>query len=364
MSENLQQFAHIPLKQLTNRVWRTYEGGALIDKWKKDVPEKDGSMPEEWIMSTITARGKNRPHDEGLSYINIPSGKKSLKELVDSNIDLYLGNKLAKKYGSTGVLIKMLDSLERLTIQVHPDKEYARTMLNSEFGKTESWYVLDNREINGEKSVVYIGFKEGVTKAQWKVYFENQNIQGMLSCLHEIEVKPGDAFMIYGGVPHAIGSGCFLMEVQEPTDFTMRVEKTTPGGLTIGEELIHQGVGEENMLNCFHYNTFSYNEVLENWKVKPEIIDQSNDHILKSIFNEKHTDCFGLSELVLKGNYTLKGKGSFCVAVVYSGQGVILCGDKEYSFTQGDEIFFSAAIDVVSFKAHIESKILLCYPPK
>ena len=97
MSDNLEQYAHIPLKQLPNRVWRTYEGGALIDKWKSDKTQVDGSMPEEWIMSTITARGKNRPLDEGLSIINTPSGKRSLKELVDSNLDLFLGKKLAEK---------------------------------------------------------------------------------------------------------------------------------------------------------------------------------------------------------------------------------------------------------------------------
>jgi mannose-6-phosphate isomerase len=364
MSEDLQQYAYIPLKQGPNRVWRTYEGGALIDKWKKDSPQIDGSMPEEWIMSTITARGKNRPENEGLSMINTPLGNKSLKELVNSNIDLFLGKTHAKKYGSTGVLIKMLDSLDRLTIQVHPDKEYARTMLNSEFGKTESWYVLDNREINGEKSAVYLGFKEGVTKEIWKQHFENQDTEAMLNCLHKIEVKPGDAFMIYGGVPHAIGSGCFLMEVQEPTDYTMRVEKTTPKGLTIGEELIHQGVGEENMLKCFHYNTYSYDEALKNWQVEPEIIDSSSDYTLKTIFNEKHTDCFGLSELQLNGTYNLKNNGGFCVAVIYSGEGTILCGENEYSFTQGDEIFFSAAIDAATFKSKTESKILLCYPPK
>ena len=363
MNKNLEQFAYLPLKQFSNRVWRTYEGGALIDKWKKDIPETDSSFPEEWIMSTITARGNNRPLDEGLSIINTPLGNISLKELVNSNLELYLGEKLAKKYGTTGVLIKMLDSLERLTIQVHPDKEYARKMLNSEFGKTESWYVLNNREINGEKSAIYMGFKEGVTKKLWKKYFESQDIQGMLNCLHKIEVKPGDAFMIYGGVPHAIGSGCFLMEVQEPTDYTMRVEKITPGGLTIGDELIHQGVGEENMLECFHYDTYSYNEVLEKWKVKPEILDSGKEFTLKTIFNEKHTNCFGLGELDLNGSYTLKGNGCFFVAVIYSGEGVIICGNKEYSFVQGDEIFLSAAIDTITFKTQIKSKILLCYPP-
>ncbi len=361
--EDLQKLAHIPLKQVNNRVWRTYGGGALIDKWKRDTPEKDGSMPEEWIMSTITARGKGRPEEEGLSLLNTPNGLKSLKELVESNKELYLGEKLAEKFGTTGVLIKMLDSNERLTIQVHPDKEYAKTKLNSNFGKTESWYVLNSREIDGEKPVVYMGFKKGVTKALWKEHFLNQNIEGMLNCLHKIEVKPGDAFMIYGGVPHAIGSGCFLMEVQEPTDYTMRVEKVTPKGLTISDELIHQGVGEEMMLECFHYDFYSYEEAMKLWKVEPKAIEMSDNHSLKSIFNETHTDCFGLKELDLNGECTLKGNDSFYVAVVYSGEGTILCNGEEYSFEQGDEIFLSAAIDEVTFKSKMDSKILLCYPP-
>ncbi len=359
MSEQLQKYAHIPLKQLPNRVWRTYEGGALIDNWKKDFPEVDGSMPEEWIMSTITARGKNRPEDEGLSLIKTEDGILPLKELIDSNLELYLGAELAQKYGKTGVLIKMLDSMERLTVQVHPDKQYAKTVFNSEFGKTESWYVLNTREINGEKSVVYMGFKKHVTKEEWKTHFENQNIQGLLDCLHKIEVKPGDAFMIYGGVPHAIGAGCFLMEVQEPTDYTMRVEKTTPNGLKIGPELIHQGVGVEKMLECFHYDTFTIDEALRNWKITPEVLDSSSEFTLKTLFNEKHTNCFGLNELLLDGNYTIKENSSFYVAVIYSGDGIMSHNENEYEYTQGDEIFISAAISEITFSSKIASKILL-----
>lgn len=363
MNEHLQKYAHIPLKQLSNRVWRTYEGGALIDNWKKTSPEVDGSMPEEWIMSTITARGKNRPENEGLSLIKTENGILPLKELIDSNPELYLGKELNQKYGTTGVLIKMLDSKERLTVQVHPDKQYAETVFNSEFGKTESWYVLNTREINGEKPVIYMGFKKHVTKEQWKTHFENQNIQGLLDCLHKIEVKPGDAFMIYGGVPHAIGSGCFLMEVQEPTDYTMRVEKTTPNGLKIGPELIHQRVGEEKMLECFHYDTYTIDETLHNWQITPEIIDSSKEFTLRTLFNKKHTNCFGLNELLLDGKYTSKSNSGFYVAVIYSGDGIMICNDKEYEYTQGDEIFISAAISEINFISKMPSKVLLCYPP-
>ncbi len=363
MSTDLEKYAHIPLKQLSNRVWRTYEGGALIDNWKKTNPEVDGNTPEEWIMSTVTARGNGRPENEGLSIIQTDEGNLFLKELIDSNKELYLGKDLAQKYGTTGVLIKMLDSLERLTVQVHPDKEYAKTVFNSEFGKTESWYVLNTREIDGEKSVVYMGFKKHVTKEIWKAHFTNQDIQGMLDCLHKIEVKSGDAFMIYGGVPHAIGSGCFLMEVQEPTDYTMRVEKTTPKGLKIGPEGIHQGVGEEKMLECFHYDTYTQNEAIKNWKITPETLEKSEEYTFRTLFNEKHTNCFGLNELLLDGSYSIKGNGSFYVAVIYSGDGIISCNGKDYEYTQGDEIFISAAISDITFTSQSASKILLCYPP-
>ena len=360
---DLKKYAHMPLKQKSNRVWRTYEGGALIDRWKKDLPEKDGSFPEEWIMSTVTARGNGRPVDEGLSVLNTPGDEITLKDLVDSNPNLFLGEYIAKKFGTTGVLIKMLDSKERLTIQVHPDKKYARDMLNSQFGKTESWYVLGVREIEGVKSSVYIGFKEGVTKEIWKDLFQNQDIPGMLGALHRFEVEPGDAFMIYGGVPHAIGSGCFLLEVQEPTDYTMRTEKITPGGLEISDELIHQGVGVENMLNCFHYDSCTRDEALKKWKVIPQEIDKTEDYVLRTVFNKQHTDCFGVNELQLNGSYSHKGNGSFYVGVVYSGLGHIKCNGQDYSYKEGDEIFFSAALDEVIFESSEDSKILLCYPP-
>jgi mannose-6-phosphate isomerase len=363
MSKDIQEYAHIPLKQLNNRVWRTYEGGALIDRWKKTSPEVDAHMPEQWIMSTITARGNGRPENEGLSLIKTEEGTILLKDLINSNKALYLGDVLAKKYGTTGVLIKMLDSMERLTIQVHPDKKYAKNILNSEFGKTESWYVLNTREIDGEKPFVYMGFKEHVTKEIWKSHFETQNIEGMLDCLHKIEVKAGDAFMIYGGVPHAIGSGCFLMEVQEPTDYTMRVEKVTPAGLKIGPELIHQGVGEDTMLECFHYDTYTQEEALSHWKITPEVVETSNAYTLKTLFNKTHTNCFGLNELLLDGNHTIKGNTCFYVAVIYSGDGTIICNGKDYEYTQGDEIFISAAIPEITITSKNASKILLCYPP-
>ena len=363
MKEDLQKYARLPLKQKGNRVWRTYQGGAQIDQWKKSGPVTDGSFPEEWIMSTVTARGDGRPENEGQSIIETVDGEFLLRDLIRSHPEVYLGKRIAKQYGTTGVLIKMLDAAERLTIQVHPDKEYARTILNSQFGKTESWYVLNAREIDGEFPVVYMGFKTHVDRQLWKSLFDNQDISGMLDCLHKIPVQPGDAFMIYGGVPHAIGAGCFLMEVQEPTDYTMRTEKTTPNGLQLKPNLIHQGVGEQKMLDCFHYDTCTYEEALSRWKISPQIVEESATHTLRTLSNEAHTTCFALSELLLEGTFTLKGNDCFFVMVVYAGKGVITTDSQDTDYNQGDEIFISAAITQLEIKANIPSKILFCYPP-
>ncbi len=358
------KYGLLPLKQKPNRVWRTYLGGALIDKWQKTDLDQDGNMPEEWIMSTIVARGKGRPIEEGLSRVITPEGNVLLSTIIATDPTLFLGERIAKKFGAMGILIKMLDSAERLTIQVHPDKEYARTVFNSPFGKTESWYILGGRELQGEKSCIYLGFKEGVTSAYWENLFRTQNIQGMLDCLHRFEVKEGDAFMIYGGVPHVIGSGCFLLEVQEPTDYTMRAEKVTPNGLKISEELIHQGVGEEKMLQCFHYDGCSYDEAIKRWKIIPKVLESTEEYTLKTVFNENHTDCFALKELELIGQIEMEGNGDFYVAVIYAGNGIVFCNGEAHSFEQGDKFFFPASIDKVIWEAESPSKILLCYPPK
>ncbi len=350
----------LPLKQLPNRVWRTYNGGALIDRWKNESTCNDGDTPEEWIASTVVARGNNRPEHEGLSKVITPTGTAFLKDLIETDPIAMLGERVAAKYHDTALLIKMLDSKERLTIQVHPDKTYAKKYLNSDFGKTEGWYVLGGREINGEPSYVLFGFKEWVTKEIWKDLFLRQDIEGMLQCLHKVPVKSGDAFIINGGVPHAIGSGCFLLEIQEPTDYTMRVEKTTPSGQRINDFLIHQGIGEEKMLDCFHYGCYTLEETLHKWKVIPK---QESANIY-TIFDHTHTDCFSLKLLDVTETIKVQGNGDYCVAVVASGSGLLITNNEHMDVRQGDEIFIPASVGDIQWQSNDSMKILLCFPPK
>ena len=130
-----------------------------------------------------------------------------------------LGKEHTMRWGSQpGVLIKLIDSKERLTVQVHPDKETAEKLFHSPFGKTESWHILDTRP-EEENPCIYLGFREGITRDLWEECFCRQDYEKMLSLMNQIQVKKGETYLVKGGVPHAIGAGCLLIEVQEPTEF-------------------------------------------------------------------------------------------------------------------------------------------------
>lgn len=201
-----------PIKLSPAKAWRTYLGGRMLDELHGIEGTEDTHFPEEWIMSTTAARNAGREHiqKEGMSVAQ--EDGRYLKELIEQNPAEMLGRAHFEKFGAnTGVLIKLIDSAERLSIQVHPNKEMARRWFHSEYGKTECWHILGGREIDGEKPCIYFGFKEGITREYWKKVFDEQDIPKMLDCLHKIEVAPGETWLIEGGVPHASMAGIMTL---------------------------------------------------------------------------------------------------------------------------------------------------------
>lgn len=165
-----------PVCVLGERVWRTYLGGREIGKIHGDEKAEDSHFPEEWMYSVTRAFNAGREEIvEGLCKIaGGEYDEKTLKEYIDSDPEEILGKKHVETWGNTpGVLIKMIDSKERLTVQVHPDRETAKRLFGSPFGKTECWHILNTREDCEEKPCLYLGFKEGITRKEWeKCFFE------------------------------------------------------------------------------------------------------------------------------------------------------------------------------------------------
>ncbi|MBE6538684.1 MAG: hypothetical protein E7671_04375 [Ruminococcaceae bacterium] len=145
------------IKQLPTFAARTYRGGKVMRKFLGLGDTEDNFYPEDWISSFTEAKNKDYVPAEGLTRV-LFDGKEALLS------DLVTPEDFGEGRADSGVLIKFIDSAERLGIQVHPTKDYALKYFNSTYGKTECWHILAPREGAAEPPCVYLGFKENVTK--------------------------------------------------------------------------------------------------------------------------------------------------------------------------------------------------------
>ncbi len=114
------------------------------------------------------------------------------------------------------LLIKFLDAAENLSVQIHPDGEYARAHGMGDCGKTECWYVLDA----AEGAQLILGFKREVTFDDIRYAIKNDLLHHLLNY---VNVHPGEMYYIPAGTVHAILGGNLIYEIQEPSDTTLRL---------------------------------------------------------------------------------------------------------------------------------------------
>lgn len=227
---------------LPARVSRFYRGGALLGRFRGE-PEEDGSFPEDWIGSVTAAVNPGRDEPEaGLSRL---ADGRLLREAIQDDPDGWLGGEHVERFGTTtGLLVKLLDAAERLPVHAHPDRVFAQARLGSQFGKTEAWVLLATREGSGE---VWVGQREPVDRATYAGWLERQDVEALLGSLNRLEVRAGDVVYVPAGVPHAIGAGILIAELQEPTDYSILCEWQ---GFPIRPEDSHLGLGWETALGA------------------------------------------------------------------------------------------------------------------
>lgn len=353
------------LKTGETRVWRTYCGGAALERWH-GREGGSGHFPEDWAASTTRAVNYGREEIvEGLSRVVSLEGEPYLADVAAGNPEGYYGAAHLRAFGAqAGFLVKLIDADERLSIQVHPDRDYAKNVLRSDYGKTESWYILGANKPDVQPCI-YMGFKPGITREHWKRLFDTQDISGMLDCMHRIPVKAGECYFIEAGVPHAIGEGCFLAEVQEPTDFTMRTELVTPGGLKINENECHLGVGFEKMLDCFHYEGVTLEEALRRWCSEPARSLETAGGAIDSLIDERKTRLFSMRRVTVSRSLPLEQPGRMSILIVLEGRGEALFGAEAMPLAQGDVFVMRADCPPLTLRADEGGLTLLqSFPPR
>lgn len=333
----------LPLLQTENRVRRTYRGGRSLESFLGKNQPCNSFFPEDWISSFVQAKNKEYVEGEGISRVLLDGNAVPITDVVKKD---WFG----VGRSDCGVLAKLLDAGERLGIQVHPTPEFSLKYFSCPYGKTECWHILHA----DDGAAVYIGFKKGITRAEWKRLFEIQNVDGMLGWLHRIEVHNGDTVLVHAGTPHAIGSGCFLLELQEPTDYTMRVEKTTLSGEKLTPMQVHYGIGEEALLDCFIYEGLSEDEVRKKHLLLPK--EGSGGHPRSMLVNYDDTPCFALG--VLEDGDAVYPQSFVSLVVTNAGE---ICTDSgSLHVERGNKLFVPYGCGMLS---SIGATALVCYPP-
>lgn len=141
----------------------------------------------------------------------------SLQEVIEIYMDELLGSKVYEKFGvEFPLLIKLLDTTDDLSVQVHPNDELAKERHNA-YGKTEMWYVMD-----AEKDAkMYIGFNEQLDRDR---YMEAVLCGEIVKKLNIETVEEGDVFFIPAGRIHTLGKNLLVAEIQQTSDITYRID--------------------------------------------------------------------------------------------------------------------------------------------
>ena len=180
------------------KIW----GGRDFENFRENLPY--GDIGESWDIAC---------HPNGMSIVSNGYLKgKTFEELIKEHGKDLLGEDFENK--EFPLLVKLINSKEKLSVQVHPNDEYANRVENS-LGKTEAWYVVDAKPgaslIVGTKNCDKAIFEKAIREGKTEEY------------LNKIEVKKGDCFLINSGLVHAICEGVIIAEIQQSSDITYRI---------------------------------------------------------------------------------------------------------------------------------------------
>ncbi len=336
-----------------NRVFRVYTGGKLFSEFFGDNSE-DNFYPEEWICSSTKALNEGSTDEfEGLSTVKDTTIH--FDELISEQKELMLGNR-----NGLDVLVKALDSAIRLPVQAHPDKAFSRVNFNSDFGKAESWLVLGARE----GACIYFGFKDGVTPEDFREAVEKSETDktAMEKLLNKIPVKPGDVYFIPAKAVHAIGYGCLILEVQEPTDFTIQPERWC-GDYKLSDNEMYIGLDKETALSVFDYS-YNLEKVEKECKKTPAVIYETDGCKKECLIGKDDTPCFGVERYIITGGETDNLVGP-CVYVVTEGEGLLTGNAYEKPLKKGDYFFMPYSCnDQYKVKTNGSLTLAVCLPPE
>lgn len=270
-------------------------------------------LSEGWMLSC---------HKDGENTVENGEYKgKTLTEVINICGKDILGEN-GKKFDYFPILIKLIDAKDNLSVQVHPDNEYA-LRVEGEYGKTECWYVLDCDE---GAELIY-GFNREISTEEFKRRIEDNTF---LETVNKVKVHKGDFFFIEAGTLHAIGKGILLCEIQQNSNTTYRV---------------YDYNRKDKNGNTRELHTAKAIDVTKCEKPKYDTKPMGKKTELDGAVKQGLVSCdlFKVNDIKLDGKITLTAdEKSFVSLVIVDGCGEIEASGEKLSLKKGDSIFISA----------------------
>lgn len=330
-----------------NQIHRFYRGGAAITGLR-GIPDRDDFAPEDWVGSATSVFGS-----DGLGLSTLPDGR-TLREALASDPEGFLGSGHAERFGSDpALLVKLLDAGERLPVHCHPSREFARRHLDCPFGKTEAWVIA---EVRSSDPVVYLGFQRDVNEGTLADWVSRQDTEAILGAMHRLTAGVGDSILVPAGIPHAIGEGVFLVELQEPTDLSVLLEWKgfDIDGLSDG----HLGLGFEEALGCVDRSGWGTGE-LDRLRRGRESGSHQRPGV-ELLFPAEADPFFRAERIRPTGTSPLPA--SFSILVMLQGTGTLgWGGGRVAEVTRGDTVLIPFAVGDTVVSGSLEA--IRCLPP-
>lgn len=286
-------------------------GRKLVEQYNKESDLE--KVAETWELSN---------HKDGSSVIiNGHDKGKTFREYIDEH-DKSIWGKNGEKYDNFPIMIKFIDAKQALSIQVHPDDEYALKN-EGEFGKNEFWYVLDAQP----NAFLYYGVNQEMNKDEYRQHIEDDTI---CDYLKKVEVKKGDCFFIKAGTIHAIGAGLIIAEIQQCSNSTYRVYDFKRLGVDGKPRELHidKAVDVSNLVPS---------EKNGQAEGKLEVFEQYHQILLT------HNDYFTCMKYDVDGMFEgYVDLNSFQALTILDGKGKIKTESQDIDIQKGDSIFIPA----------------------
>ncbi|MCR5099146.1 MAG: cupin domain-containing protein [Lachnospiraceae bacterium] len=292
-------------------------GTTLRDKYGKDTPYD--ITAESWELSA---------HSAGPSQIiGGTFDKMNFDEFVRQHGDEVLGWKSTNP-DRFPLLVKFIDAKNKLSIQIHPDDDYA-FVNEGEFGKNEVWYVMDVEP----GAYLYCGLRERATAEELKKRLADNSVTELLN---RVEVKKGDVIFIPTGTIHAIGAGVFICEIQQSSDSTYRLYDYDRIDKDGKKRPLHIEKALDVVdLEPYVKNAYGYSEP----------ITDHEGNVAQTLCRCKY---FESTKYDVHGELQLRmDDSSFLSLVVLSGSGRVYTGDESMEFGAGESIFIPAGRKVI-----------------